>query len=500
MNKYQYITRTSTLKVRAVYAFGIFAWLLTLWGFSGIIIIDPVYRYVVAPLLLFVSIYHFISWGIILYYKKFDLEQHQKLMAMNKIKPTVDVFLPVCGESMGVLERTWKAVSKLSYTNRRVYVLDDSKTETEEHETLARSLGFTYIQRKNKGEMKKAGNLKNAFNQTNGEFIVIFDADFAPKPEFLEETLPYFSDRKIAIVQTPQFFEAKSQLEHGAAYVQEDFYRIIQVARDRLGGALCCGSNAVYRRSALNEIGGTAQVEHSEDAITGFRLTDRGYRVKYLPIILATGFCPDDIHSYIHQQHRWASGSMLLMKSRVFWLSKTLSIKQKLCYLTGFMYYLQHPVSLILSFQLFITFIAYNQYISFANAMPFYPFMFWAFVMLPMMRIMPLKFGSFLASTAQLFTFTNAVINAFFGKAVEWIPTNTKQKNTSIMFRSVQKSVVWYLGLYLGISTLLALSGLIHPLIFRYYTIQFWMLYNIILSASFLFIILSYRKKERGNI
>lgn len=88
------------------------------------------------------------------------------------------------------------------------------------------------IRRDNRPELKKAGNLRHAFAQTVGEITAVFDADFCPRPDFLRETLPYFLDRSIGIVQTPQFFrrtEEQTWVEQGAGASQEAFYRMIQV-------------------------------------------------------------------------------------------------------------------------------------------------------------------------------------------------------------------------------------------------------------------------------
>ena len=109
--------------------------------------------------------------------------------------------------------------------------------------------------------MKKAGNIKHGYENSSGEFIVIFDADFAPHHDFIRDLLPYTSDPRTAIVQSPQYFQTdkdvhkRSIIEYGAGQVQEDFYRIIQQSRDTFGAAICVGSNAIYRRSAIEDIG-----------------------------------------------------------------------------------------------------------------------------------------------------------------------------------------------------------------------------------------------------
>ena len=124
---------------------------------------------------------------------------------------------------------------------------------------MAESFGYRYIHRPDWPAYKKAGNLRYAFSQTSAEFLVILDADFAPRRDFLAETLPYMDDPLIAIVQTPQYFRtnpAQTWIERAAGPIQEVFYRAVQVARNRLDAAVCCGTSAVYRRAALEPQGG----------------------------------------------------------------------------------------------------------------------------------------------------------------------------------------------------------------------------------------------------
>ncbi|KAJ7121582.1 nucleotide-diphospho-sugar transferase [Mycena epipterygia] len=276
--------------------------------------------------------------------KDYDLEDHRKIVAEYATSPgddpSVDILLPCCKEPLEILENTYKCVSQLSYSNFKVHVLDDGGLDSVK--ALAQKYGFTYIRRENRGHLKKAGNLRHSFYLTSGEFFVIFDADFCPRPDFLQETLPLMRhDPNIAIVQTPQFFRPcpkQTWVEQGASATQELFYRVIQVNRDRWGAAICVGSNAVYRRAALEAVGGTAEIGHSEDVHTGFYAMTRGWRVKYIPLALACGISPDTARAYFSQQMRWCSGSTALLSNPVFWKSN-LSMIQKMCFLTGMLYY-----------------------------------------------------------------------------------------------------------------------------------------------------------------
>ncbi|KAJ7280650.1 hypothetical protein C8J57DRAFT_1219955 [Mycena rebaudengoi] len=101
--------------------------------------------------------------------------------------------------------------------------------------------------------------------------------------------------------------------------------------------AACVGSNALYRREALKEIGGATATDHSEDLHSGFQMMKRGWEMKCIPLALACGASPDTAKAYFSQQMRWCSSSTTLVYAREFWASN-LRIMQKLCFLSGLLY------------------------------------------------------------------------------------------------------------------------------------------------------------------
>eukprot|EP00903_Cladosiphon_okamuranus_P008684 g8320.t2 len=288
-------------------------------------------------------------FGVSIWGKDFDPDVHQDILRKGHVyRPTVDVFLPVCNEPIVLLANTWNHVLALDYPHVAVHVLDDGGSD--EVKVLAAKYGFEYIRRDNRPELKKAGNLRYAFARTSGEVITIFDADFCPRPDFLRETLPYLVDPSIGILQTPQFFRRRKEqtwIEQGAGLSQESFYRLIQVNLDRFNAAICVGSCAVYRRAAVEPFGGVAPIEHSEDMYTGYKMAEIGYKVKYLPLCLAMGICPDEPRSFFMQQYRWCMGSCTLVLHRDFWRSDISSV-HKLCFIHGMLAYLASPLILFL--------------------------------------------------------------------------------------------------------------------------------------------------------
>lgn len=472
-----------------LYVFGLLSWFLILYGYTGVIGIDPFYQFFVYPILILLTIYHIVSFGLNLTYQQFDLDKHKKLIAHARVQtPSVDIFLPVCNENIEILENTWTYVSRINYPNFKVYVSDDSSEKCSEHKELAERFGFTYLERPNKGHMKKAGNLKHVFERSKGEFILILDADFAPHPDFINETIPYMNDVQIGIVQTPQYFGVTDSdykscpISYNAAYAEEPFYRFIQVTRNRYGGSICCGSNALYRRRALEAIGGPYQIDYSEDAHTGYAITSKGFRVLYIPIILAIGLCPDNYYAFFHQQHRWSMGSMRLMLSKLFWHAK-ISWKTKLCYMTGFIFYLHHPLIIIFPLQLFWTLFIYNDYIPFGTSLLFLPHLIFALVYLWIFPIAKIKPGYFVILLARTYAYSHAVFSAIFKKKVAWISTNAKHSSVSKAFRETTNIALFCFGLYIVFILIGFRTGDLHLFNYRYWSVQFWIFFNTLLAG-----------------
>ena len=302
---------------------------------------------------IFTILYLFCSYFIGVSGSGFDYKLHTKIMWkwLDRSSNTeIDVLLPVCGEPIEIIENTWQGVKDLRFAHEgilKVYVLDDSRSET--IKALAEKYKFNYITRPD-NTLKKAGNLRYAFTKTSAPYFIVFDADFIPRQDFILSMMPYFfEDNKVGIVQSPQFFEVaegQTLIQKGAGAIQELFYRLIQVNRDSFNGSICVGSNAIYSRSHLEKFGGTAAIGYSEDVRTAYRLSKAGEKVKYIPLNLAMGTCPENWKQFFTQYYRWSMGSIDLLLSKEFW-EKGLTKMQRICYLSGMMYYLTTGLSVL---------------------------------------------------------------------------------------------------------------------------------------------------------
>jgi cellulose synthase (UDP-forming) len=364
--------------------------------------------------------------------KGFDLAEHRRIVENWRPRhyPTVDVFLPTAGEPIDLLRNTWKYVAKLRSRypgSLTPYVLDDgARTEVKR---MAKEFGFAYATRPNRGWFKKSGNLKYGFEISHGDFILLLDADFCPRDDLLEEALPYFDAfPDVGIVQTPQYFhvmDSQTWVERGAGATQELFYRSIQTARARKDSAVCVGSCAVYRRAALAPGGGMSLAEHSEDLHTGFDLYLRGWRMRYLPIALSTGNCPDNIPAFINQQYRWCSGTFSLLATRKFWRSQ-LPLHTRICYLSGLTYYIYTAVFTFVTPALGISLLAFDpRILSLRNMVYVAPILFYAGVIYPMWHRSPYRLEAWAVRNLSGWAHVFAITDMMRGRLKGWQPSGT---------------------------------------------------------------------------
>jgi cellulose synthase (UDP-forming) len=218
----------------------------------------------------------------------------------------------------------------------RVALLDDGGSPA--MADLARRCGAAYVQR-TVHQGAKAGNINHALRSTDGELVAIFDCDHVPHPSFLERTIGHLDDPDVALVQTPQYYaNADEHPIAAAAWSQQSlFFGAIARGKDARGTMICCGTNMVFRRSALEALGGFPEQSVTEDFELSIRLHERGWRTAYVPEVLAAGLGPEDTASYVSQQHRWARGCLSALPAVV---RARLPFRVRLQYLLSSMYFL----------------------------------------------------------------------------------------------------------------------------------------------------------------
>ena len=253
----------------------------------------------------------------------------------------IAVLIPTYNEPSEVLLPTVAAAVALEPTHE-TWVLDDGHRPWVRDMTA--SLGARYLTRE-KNDHAKAGNLNHALEYIDADLLAILDADHVVMPGFLTNTIGYFDDPKIAVVQTPQDFYNVDSFEHGrnrswfwrdrrtvSFNEQRLFFRAIQPGKNRWGAAFWCGTNAVVRAAALRDVGGVAFETVTEDIHTTIRMHRRGWHTRYHNEVLARGLAARDVDQYQSQRLRWGTGAMQLLHTEHPLTRAGLTLPQRIAY------------------------------------------------------------------------------------------------------------------------------------------------------------------------
>ncbi|MCU0789830.1 MAG: glycosyltransferase [Nitratireductor sp.] len=257
---------------------------------------------------------------------------------------SVDVLVPVYKEPLEMVRRTIEGALAISYPHR-TFLLDDGRRP--ELREMAAELGCGYLVRDD-NRHAKAGNLNNALSQTNGDFIAVFDADHIPQPHALHATLGFFDDPKVGMVQAPQDYfnidamQYQNNARNGALWHDQSFfYNISQPGRDHYNAASCAGTSVVYRRSALQAIGGIPVETVTEDVHTSLKLHKAGYAAPYLNEPIAYGVAASDLADYYRTRLRYGHGNIHVLRRENILFCKGLTWRQRLSYLFLGLIYLE---------------------------------------------------------------------------------------------------------------------------------------------------------------
>jgi len=260
--------------------------------------------------------------------------------------PTIDLMIPTYNENLDVIKTTVLAALGVDWPKHKlnIYILDDGKRD--EFKAYAKEVGVHYIRRPT-NEYAKAGNLNYALKHSQGEYIAIFDCDHVPTRAFFQITMGGFlKDDKLALVQTPHHFFSPDPFERNLANFRDVpsegnlFYGLVQDGNDMWDATFFCGSCAVLRRSALEEIGGVAVETVTEDAHTFLKLHRLGYRSAYLRQPVSAGLATESLSAHVGQRIRWARGMAQIFRLDNPLMGKGLKWPQRLCYLNAMLHFL----------------------------------------------------------------------------------------------------------------------------------------------------------------
>jgi cellulose synthase (UDP-forming) len=266
----------------------------------------------------------FLLWDFII---RNGLKRRKSCIIPAERVPDVDVFITTCHEPLSELEKTLRATLNIDYERKHIYVLDDGASN--DVKKLCDELSVKYISRPTH-ENRKAGNLNYALKFSTSDFIMTLDADQVPKPAILKDLVGCLEDPQVAFSQTKQEFVLP---KHDPWSNSDDvFYDIMQPSKAVDNAAISCGSGIIYRKKAIESIGGFSTWNVVEDLYSSMLLQAKGWKGIYIDEAYSKGTAPTEIISQVRQRWQWAVDSLRVL----FWdcplFKKGLDYKQRLQY------------------------------------------------------------------------------------------------------------------------------------------------------------------------
>ena len=243
--------------------------------------------------------------------------QKPTIPELPKQLPHVTIQLPIYNE-LYVVERLLRKVAEMDYPTEllEIQVLDDSTDETIEltaklvAEIAKLGIDIKHVRRPERTGFK-AGALEYGMKEAKGEFIAIFDADFLPEKDFLLNTLPYFKDEKIGLVQTKWEHLNKNYnvLTRLLGMALDAHFTIEQKGRNSNGDFMNFnGTAGVWRRTCIETSGSWSADTLTEDLDLSYRAQLKGWKMKYVEEFTSPAEIPAFIQAVRSQQYRWNKG------------------------------------------------------------------------------------------------------------------------------------------------------------------------------------------------
>ena len=335
----------------------------------------------------------------------------------------VDVLIPVYDEPLEIVEPTLAAACALRGAEVTVWLLDDGARP--EMAVLAGRYGSEYLRRRQRTGAK-AGNLNHALDRTSAPFVVVLDCDHVPHADFLERTLGHLESPDVGFVQTPQYYAnaAGNPICTAAAAQQNLFFGPIARGKDGVGAMMCCGTNVVFRREALDEVGRFPEGSLTEDFLLSVKLQERGWKSVYVSEVVASGLGPEDMASYVSQQQRWARGCLsaipAVLRSRLPWRARLQYLLSATYFLSGWtlLLYMSLPVVRLLFGLQPLASVTANQFL-----IHFAPYYCGALAAVALAGSGTYTFSAFALSACSFWIHVQATIGAVFRRAARFVVT-----------------------------------------------------------------------------
>jgi len=271
--------------------------------------------------------------------------------------PDVDIIIVTHNEEVDLLRKTVNAATYIDYPDKsKVHVVIADDGNRPEVKALAAHYHIGYSGMEG-NKQAKSGNINHTLEKLDSPLFVIFDTDMIPFSGFLRNTVPLFTENfqqliddpdhtePLGFVQTPQsfynadIFQFNLFSEKIIPNEQDFFSRDINVLNGGNKRALFTGSNAVFLRKAVDEVGGFPTDTITEDFELGTMLNMAGYISLATKVPQSSGMTPIDMKGVIKQRTRWARGVIQSCRNLHIFTNPHLSLMNRIILINTYFYW-----------------------------------------------------------------------------------------------------------------------------------------------------------------
>jgi len=262
--------------------------------------------------------------------------------ADSSYRPFVSIYIACKSEAAELVNKIVESTTKLNYDNYEVIVIHNNDQDAHNWqkiqkyvESCGKNYKFVHIDKMPGFKAGALNYLNNHYIDKKAEIIAIVDCDYIVDPDFLNETVGYFKNPKVGIVQAPQSYYNVNSYNIGLAYEYRSFFTLVMHQSQRLNLVAFTGTMGLIRTDLIKKGLKWNEWCITEDVEAGVYINSIGFKGIYVDKSLGKGLMPFDYISLIKQRQRWTYGNMQIIKKDLVpvILNKALSIKQKFAFL-----------------------------------------------------------------------------------------------------------------------------------------------------------------------
>jgi cellulose synthase/poly-beta-1,6-N-acetylglucosamine synthase-like glycosyltransferase len=306
----------------------------TYLGYSGVVVVNAtrsIGETITAFILILLGVGSFMVWYSNINYVSDVMCRTRPSRPLPKADPNhqpfVSIHMPAYNEPPELFIETIKAVEQIDYPNFEIVVIDNNTTDAavwgpvEEYCRDKERITFVHVAPW-PGYKAGACNLAlREYTDPRAEIIGLVDADDLVQPHYLKEVAPYFCDDQVGFIQT---FEGNRDYEGSDYYTAvvdsyQGFYLGVMSSRNERDSVPFVGTMGLFRRSALEDVGGWNEWCICEDTEASVRVLKAGWSGLYIPRCFGRGIVPPTFRGLNTQRHRWCFGGMQIL--RLHWRS-----------------------------------------------------------------------------------------------------------------------------------------------------------------------------------